>query len=218
VILLALLAAGGGAGLVAVWDTYLAGPQQRASGKIGDPNAAPAAPVAASKGDRLLPTGLTVDPEAIMRPERSSPSWPAQGRANLAPGVQGGTDLLLRGTAPGQFPPSAPPASERRPASPPGTQTIPYFNDAQIANIKERLKLTREQEQYWPAVDSALRGIVWRHTRQRIGTKSIPPDPESIERLRVAATTLVEKLREDQRREVRTLARMVGLEKFAAQF
>ncbi len=33
------------------------------------------------------------------------------------------------------------------------------FNDAQIASIKNRLKLSPDQEYYWPAVEKALRGI-----------------------------------------------------------
>ena len=35
------------------------------------------------------------------------------------------------------------------------------LNDAQIASIKQRLKLTAEQERMWPAVEAALRKIVY---------------------------------------------------------
>ena len=35
------------------------------------------------------------------------------------------------------------------------------FNDAQIASIKQRLNLTPEQEKLWPAVEAALRKIVY---------------------------------------------------------
>ena len=33
------------------------------------------------------------------------------------------------------------------------------LSDVQIAGIKERLKLSSSQESYWPAVETALRGI-----------------------------------------------------------
>jgi hypothetical protein len=35
------------------------------------------------------------------------------------------------------------------------------LNDAQIASLKQRLKLTAEQERMWPAVEAALRKIVY---------------------------------------------------------
>ena len=36
------------------------------------------------------------------------------------------------------------------------------FNDAQIASIKARLRLDKNQEQHWVPVELALRRIVWR--------------------------------------------------------
>ena len=45
-----------------------------------------------------------------------------------------------------------------------GTSTVAAaFNDAQIASVKGRLKLTQEQESYWAPVESALREMSWRH-------------------------------------------------------
>jgi hypothetical protein len=38
------------------------------------------------------------------------------------------------------------------------------LNDAQIASLKRRLNLTAEQERMWPAVESALRKIVYTRT------------------------------------------------------
>src|SRR5262249_42120728 len=90
------------------------------------------------------------------------------------------------------------------------------FNDAQIANIKQRLRLSRDQERYWPSVESALRFIGWRHSRDR---NQIPTlDPDDVERLKVAAVPRVMSLRADQKREGRMLAHVMGLEKIAAQF
>ncbi len=97
-------------------------------------------------------------------------------------------------------------------------QPVTLFNDAQIASIKERLRLTRDQEQYWPKVESALRYIGWRHSRERTVARVPTLDPDDVERLKVAAVPLIMSLREDQKREVRMLAHVMGLEKIAAQF
>jgi len=106
-----------------------------------------------------------------------------------------------------------------RPATPSARakrQPPKLFNDAQIANIKQRLRLSREQERYWPSVESALRFIGWRHSRDRNQVPTL--DPNDVERLKVAAVPLVMSLREDQKHEVRMLAHVMGLEKIAAQF
>jgi hypothetical protein len=97
-------------------------------------------------------------------------------------------------------------------------QPATLFNDAQIASIKERLNLSRDQERYWPSVESALRYIGWRHSRERPGTSPPALDPDDVERVKYAAMPLIMSLREDQKREVRTLAHVMGLEKIAAQF
>jgi hypothetical protein len=95
-------------------------------------------------------------------------------------------------------------------------QPLKLFNDAQIASIKQRLQLSREQERYWPSVESALRYIGWRHSRERTQVPTL--DPDDVERLKVAAVPLIMSLREDQKHEVRMLAHVMGLEKIAAQF
>jgi len=111
------------------------------------------------------------------------------------------------------------PAGAERPATPSARakrQPPKLFNDAQIANIKQRLRLSREQERYWPSVESALRFIGWRHSRDRNQVPTL--DPNDVERLKVAAVPLVMSLREDQKHEVRMLAHVMGLEKIAAEF
>jgi ABC-type transporter Mla MlaB component len=45
----------------------------------------------------------------------------------------------------------------------------------------------------------------------------IDPDAEEVQQLKSAAMPLLFQLREDQKREVRALARIIGLEKVAAQ-
>ena len=98
------------------------------------------------------------------------------------------------------------------------------FNDAQLASIKSRLKLSADQEQYWPSVASALRDIGWRaahngnpgngHTR----LAAIDPDSPEVQRLKSAAFPLIMSMNDDQKREVRTLAQVMGLERVAASF
>jgi hypothetical protein len=116
------------------------------------------------------------------------------------------------------------------PAAPPKPKFVskptvqkPYalLSDAQIAGIKERLKLSSNQESYWPAVENALRAVARKihATRQADPNATgaiIDPDAEEVQQLKSAAMPLLFQLREDQKREVRTLARLIGLEKVAA--
>jgi hypothetical protein len=124
----------------------------------------------------------------------------------------------------------AEPAEPSAPAAPPKSKVVgkpppqkPYalLSDAQIASIKERLKLSSSQESYWPAVENALRAVA----RKIHATKQADPngtgtiiDPEAaeVQQLKAAAMPLLFQLREDQKREIRMLARLIGLEKVAA--
>ena len=94
------------------------------------------------------------------------------------------------------------------------------LSDAQIAGIKERLKLSPSQESYWPAVENALRAVARKiHATRQANPNGAPidPDAEEVQQLKSAAMPLLFQLREDQKREVRMLARLIGLEKVAAQ-
>ena len=101
---------------------------------------------------------------------------------------------------------------------PPVQKSYALLSDVQIAGIKERLKLTSSQESYWPAVESALRGIARKiHASRKADPGAlIDPDAEEVQQLKSAAMPLLFQLREDQKREVRTLARIIGLEKVAS--
>jgi len=101
---------------------------------------------------------------------------------------------------------------------PPVQKPYALLSDAQIAGIKERLKLSSSQESYWPAVESALRGIARKiHASRKADPGAlIDPDAEEVQQLKSAAMPLLFQLREDQKREVRTLARIIGLEKVAS--
>ena len=102
------------------------------------------------------------------------------------------------------------------------------LNDAQIASIKKRLNLTAEQEKMWPAVEAALRKIVYTknamdpqgHAAQAAGMRMVYIDPDSTEirQLKSAALPLIMRLNDEQKREVKMLAYVMGLESVASQF
>ena len=107
-------------------------------------------------------------------------------------------------------------------SKPPPQKPYALLSDAQIAGIKERLKLSSSQESYWPAVESALRAVARKiHAARQADPNAtgvlIDPDAEEVQQLKSAAMPLLFQLREDQKREVRQLARLIGLEKVAAQ-
>lgn len=120
-------------------------------------------------------------------------------------------------------------------AAPPAPQPTPHvrkdsgmmFSDAQLATIKHRLKLSGYQEQYWPPVASALRDIGLRvsHDAGHGGAHGaqarlaqIDPDGPEVQRLKSAAFPLIMSMNEDQKREVRTIAQVMGLQSVAASF
>jgi hypothetical protein len=117
------------------------------------------------------------------------------------------------------------PAAAAKPklASKPQPQkSYALLSDAQIAGIKQRLKLSSDQESYWPAVETALRAVARKiHAARQADPKAtgtpIDPDAVEVQQLKSAAMPLLFQLREDQKQEVRTLARLIGLEKVAAQ-
>ncbi len=91
------------------------------------------------------------------------------------------------------------------------------FNDAQLANIRARLKLSAAQKQYWPAVEAALRAISWRRAGKNPRNASIDTGSPEVQRLIEVAEPLLKSLREDQKREVQSMARLMGLEGLALQ-
>ena len=94
------------------------------------------------------------------------------------------------------------------------------LNDAQIAGIENRLRLTPQQSERWPAVAAALRNIAAQHFQRRSTHKKIAPkirvnSPE-VQQLIEAALPLIQQLREDQKRELRQLVRIIGLDRIAS--
>jgi hypothetical protein len=132
-------------------------------------------------------------------------------------------------TSPQAVTPAAMPQAPLAPAAPkvaakpapPPQKSYALLSDVQIAGIKERLKLSSAQESYWPPVESALRAVARKiHAKRQVdpGAAGVPidPDSEEVQQLKSAAMPLLFQLREDQKSEVRSLARIIGLEKVAA--
>jgi hypothetical protein len=169
-------------------------------------------PVDAQANARLL------EPRATM-PMEIMPAARVESRPDARPETQTAVAPATRSLAP---------APERH--APPRVRkdSGALFNDAQLASIKNRLKLTGDQEQYWPAVESALRDIGLRaardlaHAGNTHGSAShaaaIDPDSTEVQRLKSAAFPLIMSMNDDQKREVRTLAQVMGLDRVAASF
>jgi hypothetical protein len=170
-----------------------------------------------AKGDRLVVAAVA---PAFSEPSHTGaiPSEPLRQAFAASPpaDIEG-----LRITDP--VTPSPAPPKPKLASKPPTQKTYALLSDAQIAGIKERLKLSSSQESYWPAVERALRAVARKihATRQAdpnaTGAPIIDPEAEEVQQLKSAAMPLLFQLREDQKREVRQLARLIGLEKVAAQ-
>ena len=108
------------------------------------------------------------------------------------------------------------PIVKAKPAAP-KLPSAAMVRDNQIATIKERLRLTAAQEAYWPAVESALRGVLVQvyETRRR-GGGPIDANSAEVQQLKSAAMPLLMQMREDQKREVRNFAQVIGLTEVAS--
>lgn len=129
-------------------------------------------------------------------------------------------------TAPAQAPAAAPEKPKRAavplPPSPPEHKNA-ILDESQIASIKTRLRLTESQMEYWPAVEAALLDVVRKHARgvrnrsTYAAASKIDVNSPEVQSLVWAAMPLLMRLREDQKKEVRQLARVLGLESVASQ-
>jgi hypothetical protein len=102
---------------------------------------------------------------------------------------------------------STKPAKPRSPA---------VLNDSQIAGIKKRLNLTPEQERYWPTVEAELRKMEYSKNSGGSRTASIDMSKVNVEGLKSAGFPLVMSFSDDQRRELKSLAHLLGLESVMA--
>jgi hypothetical protein len=168
-----------------------------------------------AKKDRLAVVAMALasfePPQTASLSEPLRQAFAATTPADIEPPV------ALATPAPALLPPEKPKLA----AKPAPQKSYALLSDVQIAGIKERLKLSPDQESYWPAVEDALHAIArkihaTRQTDPKAGSVPIDPDGAEVQQLKSAAMPLLFQLREDQKREVRSLARLIGLEKVAS--
>lgn len=114
------------------------------------------------------------------------------------------------------------PAKPKVVAKPQPQKNYSLLSEAQIAGIRDRLKLSSSQEYYWPSVEIALRNVVRKISANKLSNPNAPgvpidPNCDEVQQLKSAAMPLLFQLRDDQKEEVRKLARIIGLEKVAQQ-
>lgn len=181
----------------------------------------------AAKADRLVPklalASAAIDPVQV----------PAD-KLSQAPVLTEPLRQAFAAATPSDFPMSkasvneAPEAAVEAPAKakvvakPQPQKTYSLLSDMQIAGIRDRLKLSSSQEYYWPSVETALRNVVRKISANKLSNPngpSVPIDPncDEVQQLKSAAMPLLFQLRDDQKEEVRKLARIIGLEKVAQQ-
>jgi hypothetical protein len=86
------------------------------------------------------------------------------------------------------------------------------LNDSQIASIKRRLALTPDQERYWPAVEAELRKMEYKKGQGGTRTAAVDMSKVDVDGLKSAGFPLVMSFSDDQRRELKSLAHLLGLE------
>lgn len=181
-------------------------------------------------------------PEPMLPETRQQPSPPLQPQpepakisASLAPAQNAPARVVpVALSAPAKREARVVTAMASRPAPKPEADAAPrhanrsgfLLNDAQIASIKTRLHLSRDQEEMWPAVEAALRNIAYakaqsaRRPGETRGTEvaSLDPDSAAVQGLKSAAVPLIMSFSDDQKNEVRNLAHVMGLDKLASEF
>jgi hypothetical protein len=169
-----------------------------------------------SKKDKLAVVTLAL---AAVEPQEATAALSEplrQAYASTAPADTGIPKVMAPATAP-----AAAPAKPKVASKPQPQKNYALLSDIQIAGIKERLKLSSSQESYWPPVETALRAVARkihasRQANSGAGGVPIDPEAEEVQQLKSAAMPLLFQLREDQKSEVRSLARIIGLEKVAS--
>lgn len=188
----------------------------------------------AAKADRLVPT-LALASAAI------EPVQVPADRLAQAPVLTEPLRQAFAAATPADFPmpragspvartPDVPAAAEAAPEAPAKSKSVKpqpqksytLLSDAQIAGIRDRLKLSSSQEYYWPSVETALRNVVRKISANKLSNPNAPgvpidPNCDEVQQLKSAAMPLLFQLRDDQKEEVRKLARIIGLEKVAQQ-
>lgn len=153
-------------------------------------------------------------PASDVQPETSS------SRAEIAPPA---TTVVLPpvrdASVDSAAPMPKPKAVAARPVAKPA-RPISVLSDAQIAIFKRRLKLSPNQQSYWPAIEASLRDVVRQiddaNRRARGGAVPVDVTTPEVERLKNAAIPLLIQMRPDQKAEIVALAHTIGMDEMAA--
>lgn len=142
---------------------------------------------------------------ALPPAEKPQASWPPKAETKIA-----------------ALPPPAEKPKRLLPPPPPASAQTSILDDGQIAGIRSRLRLTSDQAEYWPAVEAALREVAHKYfasssAKHAHAKASIDTNAPEVQNLIYAAMPLLMRLREDQKNEVRKLARVIGLDSVASQ-
>ncbi len=145
------------------------------------------------------------------------PAKPARDPAATAPVVMAAAmpEPAVKSVALATAEPSVKPvaAVHRRPNA--------VLDDGQIASIKRRLHLSPHQERMWPAVEAELRKLAVAAPAQqqaKRGTKEpskLELSSADVARLKSAALPLIMSFNEEQRGELRNMAHVTGLDRYA---
>src|SRR3974390_3127414 len=110
-----------------------------------------------AKSDKLLVVATDSAPIEPFQPD-ALPTEPLRQAFAATPSAEiEGLKIASPETQP-PMPQTAPPKPKVA-IKPPAQKPYALLSDAQIASIKDRLKLSSYQESYWPAVEKALRAV-----------------------------------------------------------
>lgn len=222
--------AGTSAGAVVAWSAYSSEPSE-----AFEPATQPHLSNQTAKADRLPVGQASAQPSyqlASVETNHVPAPAPRGLRIDTAKSVEWPAPMALAPTtpevaAPAHAPVAAPEKPKRAAVTPlpppPPEHKNAILDKSQIASIKTRLRLTEAQMEYWPAVEAALLDVVRkqargaRHKTTYAAAPKIDVNSAEVQSLVWAAMPLLMRLREDQKKEVRQLARVLGLESVASQ-
>jgi len=190
---------------------------QQAPGALA-PGSQEAAIRLASAGDMTLPAAAAA-PAASVAAARRTATPQAALEAKIGTKVNAKSEVRTAAVAPR-------PGGKNGEGARPANRHVFVLNDAQIAAIKGRLHLSLDQEQMWPAVETALRTIAYSKSRdgRRKGggatsaeVAALDPYGPEVQGLKSAAFPLIMSFSDEQRSEVRGVAHAMGLDQLASQ-
>jgi hypothetical protein len=100
------------------------------------------------------------------------------------------------------------------------TRSNAVLNEAQLASIKRRLNLTRDQERYWPRIEAELRKLEYKKDANagKGAHAAVDTSKVNVEGLKSVGVPLVMSFNDDQRQELKSLAHLLGLENVMSNF